>query len=162
MRYCPRSSCRRWFHEDCLAEYECTAAQYDRVLERSLPDLVEDNELSTPSPKRRRLTKGSPSRSNKHDYDALDAPKLLLAVARTPIVRGGPFGVVGNARTVLGARKMLFRLAENEEFDDEWEDRTDVKDWETIGKKKGPPGSSKGEMARRRDARVCKNCGHVI
>ena len=114
-----------------------------------------------PSPKKKARVQASSALPQADPYAGV--PAGLLAVARQPIARGGPLGIVGNVRSVVRARKMLQNALNGvEDIPDDWEGR--------IGKvydasMTGPPGGKgkgKGKRAGKALAYQCPQCGEPI
>lgn len=117
MHFCPRPACRRSYHRQCLANNN---KYRDRDLETrdlrllaSSPDTDEVFDLFT-------LFSRSP------EYDGtghqpispsgllLRFPSDLVLIAKQPIVKGvNSGGVVGNVRTIVNARRMIYEAIES-------------------------------------------------
>jgi hypothetical protein len=80
MHFCPRSDCRRWYHESCL--------EANGHISKKSPDERIQEFLDIPQARVRRI------------------PPELLRLACKPIIRGGSaHGVVGNVKAVCEARQ---------------------------------------------------------
>ncbi|KDQ32743.1 hypothetical protein PLEOSDRAFT_153588 [Pleurotus ostreatus PC15] len=143
MHFCPRPSCRRWYHAKCLKgiksmlnlkntdaeagrRYLATSPFTDALMR--LPG-GDDVAASLPTKKRRTnhavtITPIDSSQDPecKARYDAL--PDDLLQAAQQPIVKGRALGgghVVGNIRLVALARKAVYGIIDGDELEDDWE-----------------------------------------
>ncbi|KAJ7177808.1 hypothetical protein C8R46DRAFT_1075008 [Mycena filopes] len=95
MHWCPRPSCRRGYHRECLIEnaYQVLRkGRYNLVCARlsSSPDTDEPVVIPTEDNIRR-------------------VPEQLVALAAQPMVRGGRHGVAGNVAIVVRARRVVYR-----------------------------------------------------
>jgi hypothetical protein len=128
MHFCPRPSCRKAYHRDCLVKEgwtEIAKADRDIRLLCSSPEMDTDFVLCSAQPpvKRRRGAKIPPS-----------APAELLAVlptnlveiAKQPIIRGGVDGIAGNVRGVVAARKIVYSAVQSGNVPDNWEEIVDM------------------------------------
>jgi hypothetical protein len=143
MHFCPRPSCRKAYHQNCLikAKYiETTASGRDVRLLISSPDTNEiftlaDIVTRSESPK----TKPS-DRSKKKDNAFSISPKTptdflahlppeLVRVAQHPMIKGGQFqagGVAGNISAIALARRIVYDALGGTPVPDNWEEMVDV------------------------------------
>lgn len=129
MHFCPRPSCRKAYHRDCLAENNCVETsprgREDRLLASS-PDSDEPFPLASyqASPGKRKRGGGKGKEAVRSSpLDAL--PEELLRVARLPITKGvRAGGLVGNVRSVVTARRLVYAALENHGIlPEDWEDQ---------------------------------------
>jgi hypothetical protein len=139
MHFCPRPSCRRYYHQKCLVSYSKDIAEHHLRLLASSPDSDEEVVLgdllarSGPPKKKRR---GRPSKSIDkdtitHSIEAAlsNLPPDLLLVAQQQIVRGATFGaggVTGNVSAVVRARKIVYEALEGTSVSERWKENLDV------------------------------------
>jgi len=114
--------CERWYHDKCMtnAKWMLNATQIrsfneepSHMLERSLPKYQDTNTLvnalsKTDMPDRKKVRRKNPHRVRRSTLPATAAiPSVIRKVAQQQVIRGGPFGAVGNSRLVCGARLLL-------------------------------------------------------
>lgn len=117
MHICPRPGCDgNAFHSTCLKSrgwVERSKENLGHRMETALPEMDDSESVSVSEmapPDKKRAGKGS---SRKLSVPVTDPsqyahiPPRLLVLARLPLVKGGEYGVVGNASFVLKARRML-------------------------------------------------------
>ncbi|KAJ7918156.1 hypothetical protein B0H13DRAFT_1993568 [Mycena leptocephala] len=87
----------------------------------SLP--LNESASAEPPKKRRRASHATTTISNPAPFDALLAalPSALVRAAAQPIVRGGVFGVAGNAAAVVAARRIVCGALRDSTGADGWE-----------------------------------------
>jgi len=138
MHFCPRPSCRRFYHQKCLS-----SSSHPVHLLASSPDsdstvILEDLIATSEPPKKR--PRGRPSKSQAQD-DQIAAvrraehflgtlPPDLVLVAQQPIVRGAAFGaggVVGNVRMVVQARRMVYEALQGTSLSEGWVEELGVR-----------------------------------
>ncbi|THH12565.1 hypothetical protein EW146_g7572 [Bondarzewia mesenterica] len=141
MHFCPRPSCHRWYHRTCLernghidsgsnAETHlrnvlCSSADSD------LPVIIPPRH----SPKNSRAKKPVPN-------ILASLPPELIQLAQQQIIKGcSPYGIVGNAKNVIEARRLVYlnvkahsakARAEATEALDEWLDDADTQNVEGL------------------------------
>jgi hypothetical protein len=139
MHFCPRPSCRRFYHQKCLGWPSKDASEHHLHLLASSPDsdktIVLESLVTTLEPPRKKR-RGRPSKSEKQDTAIRtvegvleNLPSDLLLVAQQPLVRGGTFregGVTGNVRAVARARRMVYEALRGTPLPEAWEDEVDV------------------------------------
>lgn len=113
MHFCPRPSCRRAFHRECLvAQGSLEPKSSDRPLR--LLSVFPDDVDSPPPRKRTRTRRGEHSSPRKiTDFMLSAIPQGLVNVAQQPMVKGGMFpagGVTGNIGEVVTARRLVHSL----------------------------------------------------
>ena len=141
MHFCPRPSCRRFFHDHCLVKYNliepdtvlptrahritCCSPDVDDAF--ILTDLF-DLSSHGPTQSHRTLTQKSTAALLTQDINTLLAsfqiPSPLLSIAQQPIIKGYRVtSVVGNTRPVIEARRMVYRAVGHlNPIPDDWEE----------------------------------------
>jgi hypothetical protein len=152
MHFCPRPSCRRFYHHRCLGSPSKDSSDHRLHLLASSPDsdetiILEDLITSSGPPKKKR--RGRPSKSKDQDTasrsveDMLETlPSDLLLIAQQPIVRGrifGAGGVAGNVSDVVRARRMVYDALQGTPIPEGWEEELDVYRAVYIKKAGKPP-----------------------
>ncbi|KAG9103533.1 hypothetical protein FRC06_010109 [Ceratobasidium sp. 370] len=118
--YCPRNSCRRWYHQACLSGHEFQPNPGDTnerliLMLRGTPgfewiDLTED---------------GRDTKFFEHLKLCLDFIKGIVACAQHGVMRGKGYGVVGNINAVKRARELLVEARES----DLWPSDAEIKEF---------------------------------
>ncbi|KAL4264963.1 hypothetical protein AB1N83_004510 [Pleurotus pulmonarius] len=143
MHFCPRPSCRRWYHAKCLKgiksmlKLKNTDPEAGRRYLATSPftdasmRLPGDDDVPASRPTKKRRTNHTVTITpidNSQDpecrarYEAL--PDDLLEAAQQPIVKGRALGsghIVGNIRLVALARKAVYEIIDGDELEDDWE-----------------------------------------
>ena len=159
MHFCPRSGCRRSWHAPCLAKANWLIKSEEDLPQRmeSLDGKYASADALKSSPKKKaRSTKSKDGSVLNDPYARM--PTELLAVARQPIARGGPLGLVGNVRSVVRARTMVQKALKGvEDIPESWEEMLgNVYDASKIG----PAAETKGKSPA--IAYQCPQCGEPI
>lgn len=124
MHFCPRPSCRRFYHRSCLNENGHNdpdpSTRTDRLLTCS-PDTDDEFTLKSLMPSRNIISRFISS-SQREPLD--DIPDQLINIANFPIVRGHNCGgVAGNVKVVVTARRMIYHAIEAGGFvPNDWEE----------------------------------------
>jgi hypothetical protein len=169
MHICPRPSCRRAFHRDCLIaalSVEPAKSKHDRHLRLittspdddtvfTLSDLVPTP--SAPVTKTRKKKTDVPDPTPKTSEEILASlPIALIQIAQQQIVRGVfGGGLVGNVKAVTTARRLVYEAVQEENLRD---------DWEEIIASAGPMSNTGGVVRKKAkkgeewDMLVCTNC----
>lgn len=151
MHFCPRPSCLKSYHRSCLvkasyvdnSDFACLPTR----LLASSPDTDEPFEFpeAEPLPKRTRLKADSNRFKRLPDPEELlsSLPADLVTVAQQPIVKGGNTGIIGNIRSVVNARRMLYAAlaiygGSIIPVPDDWEESIDIERAVVKRKKKIP------------------------
>ncbi|KAK2460848.1 hypothetical protein APHAL10511_007318 [Amanita phalloides] len=121
MHFCPRPSCRKYYHERCL-----------KALKRQ-PRSVETLQMITTWPdtdkKESLLELLSPTHVQRKEDSSVvpdflgSLPDELVKVAEQPIVRGAAFrngGVGGNVSYVVSARRMMYGVLQGSTIPEDW------------------------------------------
>ncbi|KAG6890358.1 hypothetical protein C0992_002082 [Termitomyces sp. T32_za158] len=156
MHFCPRPTCRRFFHAPCLVAADCLDPDTDpnsrrrRLLFASPDDdAQEPAPVSAPARTRRRGRGGggggarrgkgrgkTRARAPSPD-DALaltSLPPLLIQIASQPIVRGSAWragGLSGNLGAVVRARRVVYRALRGGDDGEGEEGEYALEGWET-------------------------------
>jgi hypothetical protein len=129
MHFCPQPACRKYYHRGCIASKTTTLYKRADFL-LSDPDTgaalqlpLNESASAEPPKKRRRASHATTTISNPAPFDALLAalPSALVRAAAQPIVRGGVFGVAGNAAAVVAARRIVCSALRDSTGADGWE-----------------------------------------
>lgn len=136
MHFCPRPSCRRFYHRACLVQDDSISknASGDRDLQllTCWPDTDEALTLGelapaprSPIKKRRKSNDKDTTVQQRTDEDILASlPPNLVKIASQPIVRGAAFvkgGIVGNMKAVVKARRIVYEaVRDGIEVADDW------------------------------------------
>ena len=138
MHFCPRPSCRVFYHRGCLEPQvgNHTSHCLQRIM--NWPDTDEtisiadlSSSLNTPLKRRRkqRTRNGGPPHLAPDEASAITMeflgtlPEHLVRVAEQPIVRGATFvpgGVSGNIACVVLARRMIYEALQGSTVPDDW------------------------------------------
>lgn len=141
MHFCPRPSCQKAYHQQCLlnGKKEKGDADWGLRLLSSSPDTDNtvnlDESVSPPQKKRR----GRPPK-NTTEQTMMAVEKLALMpvdlvwIAQQPIVRGRAFelgGVSGNVFAVVRARRMVYEALAGKDVPQDWESvlSSGIGDW---------------------------------
>ncbi|KAA1471974.1 hypothetical protein DENSPDRAFT_149365 [Dentipellis sp. KUC8613] len=162
MHFCPRPSCRRWYHRICLftsnrATWTSAAEHADRLL-RSSPDSNDDFSLFEPSkPAVARMTTSRRTKGKGKEVSLPldDIPPPLRRCASEPIVRGGKYGVVGNVSAVVQARRLAYRILKNE-----LNYQQDLDKW--MEGREGDVDAEDGGQDEYGDHYICQSCKGAI
>ncbi|KAH7921475.1 hypothetical protein BV22DRAFT_1132262 [Leucogyrophana mollusca] len=138
MNFCPRPSCRTGYHQSCLLLYghidpdlsnrkrRLLEAWPDTDRRRTIDDIIAPD---VPPPKRRKRSGSKASKSSPSSTSALRSfPKEIVEVAQQQIVKGTEAGgIVGNIRSVIAARSIIYDvLARERSIPEDWDDKIDV------------------------------------
>lgn len=159
MHFCPRYTCQKAFDVACLEKTDKRElgdvqghAPRRVQFERSLPSVSVHDTRNPSIPEVDKLT-ALPS-SYEGSYD--DIPEDLLALARSPMVKGKKLpagGVVGNIPFVLRARQLVYDILQNGPV-------TSI-DWETsLGL--DSEGIDAKELIAKDSHLLCPGCGGAI
>ncbi|KAJ7768681.1 hypothetical protein DFH07DRAFT_1007990 [Mycena maculata] len=180
MHFCPRPSCRRYYHSRCITTKgapPAADADRDRGFLLCDPDTGRCLELddvlgsaSDPPKKKRRTSRAAtphpmptvgPAASTL--FAAL--PPALLDAAAQPIVRGGAFaagGVAGNVSAVLAARRLVFDALSGGASADGWEAHMPDR-WEALVAVSVSEGGSKNTKSKQNSPSKAKaKAGEVL
>jgi len=143
MHFCPRPSCRTFYHQRCL-EPSGGRNRSTQSLQRIMawPDIDESisiaelaSRLSSPLTRRRRKwnTDGQTITSDEASGITLEflgtLPGDLVRVAEQPIVRGaafGPGGISGNMASVVQARRVIYQTLQGSSLPDDWDSSINI------------------------------------
>lgn len=134
MHFCPRPSCRHFYHESCLESQKgLTQAARTLHLLMNWPDNDEKvnivDLLSLPCTRKTRSRKVAQASTNlgetwRTTSEFLDTfPEEIIKVAEQPIVRGKTFpagGITGNISYVVLARRMIYEVLRGSSIPDDW------------------------------------------
>ncbi|KAF8233026.1 hypothetical protein L208DRAFT_1396317 [Tricholoma matsutake] len=139
MHFCPRPSCRRFYHQRCLDSPSKDTLEHHLRLLTSSPDsdetiVLEDLVESSEPPKKKRRGRLSKSKDQEMAARSVEAmlealPSDLLLVAQQPIVRGGIFrvgGVTGNISAVVRTRRIVYATLQGTPVPEGWEEELNV------------------------------------
>ncbi|KZO96583.1 hypothetical protein CALVIDRAFT_536950 [Calocera viscosa TUFC12733] len=159
MVFCPRSDCWTWYHTACLERRDLHFRAPDPAQLESLWASTQDDSAFDQFAKELEFCW---ERSQSLDIKAENQNDELSAVrtlARRPCMRGGEYGIVGNAGVVLRARYLLELVVRNrEELPLAWRDFVwgdggawEMPEWEHM--------TETGEEGEERTISwVCPNC----
>lgn len=174
MHYCP--GCREWY-------YRAHLLKMGNVEDQS-HDLRHWSELKDDMDSKERAKDEGEIRQRGRSWDLLTiASELsgldltvdideLVKIARSPIVRGGPYGLVGNVKVVQAAQEYLDRLAKGKEdaIDQlgDWRDKIGYREWQASEKERMQAFEKMMEVrydrltgrAKPKDKRAAKGRGH--
>ena len=139
MHFCPRPSCRRFYHQRCIGPQIKDTAEHHLHLLASSPDsdetlVLEDLVQSSEPPKKKRRGRPSNSKAQNPPPRSVEevlqtVPSDLLLIAQQPIVRGGSFyagGVSGNVSAVVYARRIVYDALRGTVVPEGWEAELNV------------------------------------
>lgn len=148
MHFCPRPSCRKFYHEECLQKHRLgnSSASLQRIMTwpntddaLSIVGLWSTIHMPMERPRKRRAKDGHgmvplPDSASEEScnitMDFLDSlPNPLVKVAEQPIVRGAAFvkgGVSGNVAPVTQARQMIYDVLQGSSVPESWQETIDV------------------------------------
>ncbi|KAJ7241992.1 hypothetical protein C8J57DRAFT_1368029 [Mycena rebaudengoi] len=167
MHFCARSSCRKYFHTDCLG-----TSLFDSPADNDQPELrlllshpdtdekivCDDASMSEPPKKKRRGAKRQqPQISNVTRARLASLPPALVRAAAQPIVKGAAFpagGISGNIAAVVAARRLV-HVALDRGLPDGWEETVDL-DAAVVKLSVKGPAKAKVPLL------VCPGCGDMI
>ncbi|KAG9096032.1 hypothetical protein FS749_009240, partial [Ceratobasidium sp. UAMH 11750] len=127
--YCPRNSCRRWYHHACLSGHEFQPNPEDT-----------NNRLilmlrGTPGFEWIEITEDGPdTKFFEHLKLCLDFIKGIVACAQTGVMRGKGYGVVGNFNAIKRARELLVEAR----VSDLWPSDAEIKEFAKWKFPEGP------------------------
>lgn len=133
LHFCPRPSCRKFYHQSCLEKGAYVNLKVDHRPLETWPDIDRDSTAedlcAMPPAKRLKAddcTLGKRLGCNKDPLAAI--PRKLLAVAEQPMMRGSPeWGIVGNITAVAAARTLIYNtLSRDGVIPDDWESKMDI------------------------------------
>ncbi|TFK25416.1 hypothetical protein FA15DRAFT_357076 [Coprinopsis marcescibilis] len=140
MHFCPRPTCRKWFHQVCLINNKsaksCSQQARGLRLLATSPDDEEPESLhdKIPMPPSKRTRRASLQYEKAAESDETDSavsfalaamPIRLVFVAQQPIVRGASYekgGVSGNVKAVVAARRLVYNSLAGKGIPEDWED----------------------------------------
>ncbi|TFK31686.1 hypothetical protein BDQ12DRAFT_693727 [Crucibulum laeve] len=172
MHFCPRPSCRKWYHSTCLLRAkskERRVASWEMRLLVSSPDsddtlVLEELVTSPPKKRQRRRPSSDDAISISPRMSLNDALELIpddvLRIAQQPIVKGHSYkggGIVGNVNAVACARKMVYDALSGTDLPDDWRDVLTE-----VGKKELSDAIVKLEDRRTIPAFICPQCEGAI
>ncbi|KAK7061334.1 hypothetical protein R3P38DRAFT_2828920 [Favolaschia claudopus] len=123
MHMCPRPSCRRFYHRDCLLEHGHWGPTTDPLVHLACSP---DSDL-LPSKFVEAKPRSKKCRASQHIEPEI--PSSLLRLAAQPIVRGAALpalGIVGNAKDVVYARRLVYSAWQGTTVPHTWQDSVDV------------------------------------
>jgi hypothetical protein len=171
MHFCPRPSCRKFYHESCLeTEKGLTEAAQRLQLLMTWPDDDEKVGIADMQSYTRTTRSQKRARINPIPEDAVEAaisdflntlPTEVVKVAEQPIVRGATFrkgGITGNVSYVALARRMIYGVLHGSSgsIPDDWSTHVDVA--RSIVKVRIPVGEKKKPML----PFLCPECNSII
>lgn len=182
MHFCPRKGCRRWYHAVCLRNNlymeDDPEPGWDIALLRSNPDsrepfiipaaghedtpdivITKRNTNQNQSKGKGKGKRTAPDGPPRPTLD--DLPAALVTLAKRQIVKGKrPYGLAGNVREVVQARRLVYQYLQAE-TDDEMADRQEeatkwVIEAGVDGRDSANGGNSRQEMPVRYSCPSCK------
>lgn len=130
MHFCPRPSCRMFYHETCLLardhlDQEMKPTARGLALLTSSPDSDDVFVLPNAQPKKRARRNSSTDVDRSSiavTEDVLKGiPKKLVEIAEQPIVKGAMFhSLTGNIQDVLKARHLVYQALQDTKTDPKW------------------------------------------
>jgi len=123
MVLCPRSTCLNWYHTACLERHDMRYYPSEASeLEALWASTQDDGSLETFAKELEQCWAVSELNDSKRS-DTDEDLHALQQIAHRPCMRGGPYGIVGNAGVVLRARYLLELVLKDEvEMWSNWRD----------------------------------------